>query len=130
MNRVNSRSDHGHEDSTINIVTGAIIIITFRVRHSRGEILATAACVSVCVCMSVPRRIPTPLHGPGCNFGNGRGCPLVVRYWADLQSVHGFRCYGTTHVYKLTALYTPNAYSSEREMSASACSRSMASYYY
>jgi len=23
---------------------------------------------------------------------NGRGCPLVVHYWADLQSVHGFRC--------------------------------------
>ena len=21
------------------------------------------------------------------------GCPLVVHYWADLQSVHGFRCY-------------------------------------
>jgi len=23
---------------------------------------------------------------------NGRGYPLVVHYWADLQSVHGFRC--------------------------------------
>ena len=22
------------------------------------------------------------------------GCPLVVLYWADLQSVHGLRCYG------------------------------------
>ena len=22
-----------------------------------------------------------------------RGCPLYVHYWADLQSVHGFRCY-------------------------------------
>jgi len=22
--------------------------------------------------------------------------PLVVRYWADLQSVHGLRCYGNT----------------------------------
>jgi len=22
-----------------------------------------------------------------------RGCPLVVHYWADLQSMHGFRCY-------------------------------------
>jgi len=21
------------------------------------------------------------------------GCPLVVHYWADLQSVHGFHCY-------------------------------------
>jgi len=23
---------------------------------------------------------------------NGRGCPLVVHYWADLQSVHDFGC--------------------------------------
>ena len=22
------------------------------------------------------------------------GCPLVVHYWPDLQSVHGLRCYG------------------------------------
>jgi len=21
------------------------------------------------------------------------GCPVIVHYWADLQSVHGFRCY-------------------------------------
>jgi len=27
-------------------------------------------------------------------WGSGRGCPLVVHYWADLQSVHGLRCYG------------------------------------
>jgi len=24
----------------------------------------------------------------------GRGCTLVVHYWADLQSGHGLRCYG------------------------------------
>ena len=45
--------------------------------------------MSVC-----PGRIPTLLHGPGGNLGSGRGCPLVVHYWADLQSVHGLRCYG------------------------------------
>ena len=56
--------------------------------------MVTAVCVSVCLSVgSVSRRIPTLLHGPGCNLGNGRGCPLVVHYWADLQSVHGFRCY-------------------------------------
>jgi len=44
------------------------------------------------VCVSVPRRIPTLLHGPGYNTGNGRGCPPVMHYWVDLQSVHGFRC--------------------------------------
>jgi len=53
--------------------------------------MATAVCMSVCV--TVPRRILTTLHGPGCTMGNGRGCPLVVHYWADLQSVHGFHCY-------------------------------------
>jgi len=47
----------------------------------------------VSVRVSVPCRIPTLLHGPGCNFGNGRGCPLVVHYRADLQSVHALRCY-------------------------------------
>jgi len=51
-------------------------------------------CVSLCVCVSVPRRIPTLLHEPGCNLRNSTGFPLVVHYWADLQSVHGFRCCG------------------------------------
>ena len=30
---------------------------------------------------------------PDVTSGHGRGCPLVVLYWADLQSVHGLRCY-------------------------------------
>ena len=34
----------------------------------------------VCVYVSVRGRMPTLLHGPGCNLGSGRGCPLVVRY--------------------------------------------------
>jgi len=38
--------------------------------------------------------MPTLLHGPGCNLGSGTGCPPVVHYWADLQSVYGLRCYG------------------------------------
>ena len=46
------------------------------------------------LCVSVRSRISTLSHGPGCNLGSGRGCPLVVHYWADLQSVHGMRCYG------------------------------------
>ena len=54
------------------------------------------------------------------------GCTLVVHYWADLQSVHGLRCYDSTHVYNIVALYTANAYSAEREMSASACTLSVA----
>ena len=27
-------------------------------------------------------------------WSSGRGCPLVVHYWADLQSLHGLCCYG------------------------------------
>jgi len=30
---------------------------------------------TMCVCPSVRGRMPTLLHGPGCNLGNGRGCP-------------------------------------------------------
>jgi len=49
----------------------------------------------LCVCLSVPRRIPTLLHGPECNLrGTVWGDPLVVHYMAALQSVHEFRCYG------------------------------------
>jgi len=50
----------------------------------------------LCVRVSVRGRMPTLLHGAGCNLGSGRGCPLVVHYWADLQSVHGLRRYGNT----------------------------------
>jgi len=53
------------------------LLATFRLRLS--------------ACLSVPRRIPAQLH-----LGNGRGCPLVVHCWADLQSMHGFRCYENT----------------------------------
>jgi len=32
-------------------------------------IVVTRVCVSVCVCLSVRGRMPTLLHGPGCNLG-------------------------------------------------------------
>ena len=38
--------------------------------------------------------------------------------------MHEFRFYDNMHVRKLIALYTVNEYSAEREMSASACTRS------
>jgi len=31
---------------------------------------------------------------PDATSESGRGCPLVVHYWADLQLVHRLRCYG------------------------------------
>jgi len=52
-------------------------------------------CVCLCVCLSAA----TYLHyckDPDVTWESGKGCPLVVHYWADLQSVHGLRCYGNT----------------------------------
>jgi len=52
-------------------------------------------CVCPCVCLSAA----ACLHyctDPDVTWGSGRGCPLVVHYWADLQSLHGLRCYGNT----------------------------------
>jgi len=70
------------------------MIITFRVSRRRREMYCGHVCLCVSVCLSVRGRMPTLLHEPGCNLGSGRGCSLVVRYWANLQSVHGLRCYG------------------------------------
>ena len=47
----------------------------------------------LCVCPSAA----ACLHyctDPDVTWRSGRGCPLVVHCWADLQSVHGLRCYG------------------------------------
>ena len=52
--------------------------------------------MSVCLC--VPHRYCTD---PNVTWGNGRVCPVIVHYWADLQSVHGYRCYDNVHACKL-----------------------------
>jgi len=65
--------------------------ITFLVSRRQCEMYVGHACL--CVCLSIPHCISTLLHGPGCSLANGSGCPVVVHDWADLQSVHGFRCY-------------------------------------
>ena len=67
-------------------------IITFFVSRRRRKMYCGHA--RLCICVSVRGRTPTLLHGPSCNLGRGRGCPLLVHYWADLQSVHRLRCYG------------------------------------
>ena len=54
-------------------------------------IVVTRVCV--CVCLSAAA-CPHYCTGPDVTWGSGRGCHLVVHYWADLQSVHGLRCYG------------------------------------
>ena len=47
----------------------------------------------LCVCLSAAV-CPHYCTEPDVTWGHGRGCPLVVHYWADLQSGHGLRCYG------------------------------------
>jgi len=52
--------------------------------------LLTRVCVSVCVSLAAFQHY---CADPDITWGNDRGCLLDVRCWADLQSVHGFRCY-------------------------------------
>jgi len=49
-------------------------------------------CVFLCVCVSVTA-FPHYCMDLNLTWRNGRRCPVAVHYWADLQSVHGFRCY-------------------------------------
>jgi len=67
------------------------VIITFCVSHRRRKIY----CGHSRVCLSAAIR-PHYCTDPDVTWGRGRGrgCPLVVHYWADLQSGHGLRCYG------------------------------------
>jgi len=101
------------------------MLITVCVRHSRSEMYVSHGrlCVSVYLFLAA---FPHYCTDPDVTWGNGGGCPPVVHYWADLQSMHGFNCYDNIHVRNLIALYTANVYSAERQISASACTRSMA----
>ena len=51
--------------------------------------------VYLCVCL--PAVVcPHYCTDADVTCGSRRECPLVVHYLADLQSVHGLRCYGNT----------------------------------
>ena len=60
----------------------------------RREMYCGHARLCVCfVCLSAA----ASLHycaDPDVTWGSDRGCSLAVHHWADLQSVHGLRCYG------------------------------------
>jgi len=76
--------------SFTELVEITIMLVTFRVRHSRGEMYIGHG--QMCVCLSLAA-FPYYSHyctDPDVSWGNGRGCPLVVHYWVDFQSVHGF----------------------------------------
>jgi len=58
-----------------------------------------SVCLCVCVCVSVCLSAAARPHyctDPDVTWGVVEAAPLVVHYWADLQSVHGLRCYGNT----------------------------------
>jgi len=55
--------------------------------------VVTRVCLSVCLSMAA---LPTFCTDLGVSWRSGRGYHLVVKYWADLQSVHGLRCYGNS----------------------------------
>ena len=68
-------------------------VITFCVSRRRRKMYCGHARLCMSVCLSAAVR-PHYCTDPDVTWGRGRGCPLVVHYWADLQSVHRLRCYG------------------------------------
>jgi len=64
--------------------------VTFRVSGRRREMYSGHGCL--CVCLSLAA-FPHYCTYPDVTWQNVRGWPLVAHCWADLQSVHGFRCY-------------------------------------
>jgi len=69
----------------------AFPVITFRVSRSQREMYCGHA--RLCVCLSAAA-FPHYCTDPDVTWRSGRGCILLVHYWADLQSVHELRCYG------------------------------------
>jgi len=71
-------------------------LVTFCVSCRRREMYSgnTHLFVCVSVCLSAAAH-PHYCMDPDVTWGSGTGCPRVVHYWADLQSVYGLRCYGS-----------------------------------
>jgi len=75
-----------------NVYCCQTVVIRFHMRIAQAKcILVTRVCVCLCVCPS-PHSNATAWARMSLR-GNGRGFPLVVNYWTDLQLVHGFHCY-------------------------------------
>jgi len=72
-----------------NFIIAAIFaytVVTFRVRRSRAEMYID----HTRLCVSVLAAFPHYCTDSDVTLENGTVCPLVVHYWADLQSVQGF----------------------------------------
>ena len=86
-----------------------LCLITFCMSRRRRKMYCGHArlyvCVSVCPCVCLSAAVrPHYCTDPDVTWGRGRGCPLVVHCWADLQSVHGLRCYGNITRILVTSL--------------------------
>jgi len=82
----------------------------------------------LCVCVSVCLSLTAFLHycmDPDVSSGNGRGCPLVVHYWTDFQSVQGFRYYDNMapNAKCHRVLYSPYAWLVGRQEGRRACKK-------
>jgi len=73
--------------------------------------VCVSLCVSVCLCLCLSAAVcPHYCTNPDVTWGRVRGCPLVMHYWADLQSMQALRCYGNimrtlvTTSYKLVSI--------------------------
>jgi len=59
------------------------------------HIVVTCICLCVCLCVCLSAAAcPHYCMDPDVTWVSGKGCPLVVHCWADLQLVPGLRCYG------------------------------------
>jgi len=72
---------------------GEVLVIAFRVRRSRSQMYIGHGRLRLHACLSLSA-FPHYCTDPDVTWENGSGCPLIVHYWADLESVHGLRCYG------------------------------------
>jgi len=70
-----------------------VCLVTFRLSRRPQEMYSGHTRLCVCLSAAACRHYCTD---PDVTWGSGRGCLLVVHFWADLQSVHGLRCYGNT----------------------------------
>jgi len=57
-------------------------------------IVVTRVCVYVCVSVCLSAAACLYCTDPDVTWGVVGDAPLVVHYWAELQSVNGLRCYG------------------------------------
>jgi len=62
---------------------------------------------------------------PDVTWGNGRGCPPVVHYWADLQLVHGFRRYDSIALRVLAISAHNSVVANAKCLRVHACTRSL-----